>query len=53
LRLLVRGIEFAVNGGEGAEKQTAGVGHDRAAAGRDLVGREEFVELAEDMVDGT
>ena len=49
--LFLHGIEFTFDGGEGAEKQTAGVGHDGAAAGRDLVGREEFVEFAEDMVD--
>ena len=44
-------MEFAVDGGEGAEEQVTGVSHDGAAAGRDFVGGEEFVEFAEDVVD--
>lgn len=44
-------IEFFVDGGEGAEKETARVGHDGAAPGRDFVGGEELVEFAKDMVD--
>ena len=44
-------IEFVVDGGEGAEEKIARIGHDGAAAGRDFVGGEEFVEFAEDMVD--
>ena len=36
-------FELFVDGGEGAEQETARVGHDGAAAGRDLVGGKEFV----------
>lgn len=49
--LVVVRIEFLVDGVEGAEKKAAGISHDGAAAGRDLVGGEEFVEFAEDVVD--
>jgi len=51
LGLLFLRVEFVFDGGEGAEKEVAGVGHDGAATGRDLVGGEEFVEFAEDVVD--
>jgi hypothetical protein len=50
--LLLVGIEFEVDGGEGAEKETAGVGHDGGAAGGDLVAGEELVEFGEGAVDG-
>src|SRR5215467_9946142 len=45
------GFEFVFDGGEGAKKQAAGIGHDGAAAGGDFVGGEEFVEFSEDVVD--
>jgi hypothetical protein len=44
-------MEFAVDGREGAEEQVTGVSHNGAAARRDLVGGEEFVEFTEDVVD--
>ena len=44
-------MEFLLDGGEGAAKKAARIGHDGAAARRDLVGGEEFVEFAEDVVD--
>ena len=49
--LVVVRIEFLVDGVEGAEKKAAGISHDGAATGRNLVGGEEFVEFAEDVVD--
>jgi hypothetical protein len=52
LLLGVGRMEFTVDGREGAEKQTAGIGHDRRAAGRDFVAGQEFVEFAEGVVDG-
>jgi hypothetical protein len=52
LLLGVGRMEFAVDGGEGAEKQTAGIGHDRRAAGSDFITGQEFVEFAERVVDG-
>jgi len=43
---------FVLDGGEGAEEEIGGVGHDGAAARSDLVPGEEFIEFAERMVDG-
>ncbi len=51
LGLLVGGIEFAVNGGEGAEEQVTGVGQDGGAAGSDFVASLELIEFAERVVD--
>jgi hypothetical protein len=50
--LFVLCIEFVFDGGDGAEEQVAGVSHNGAAAGRDFVAREEFVEFGEGAVDG-
>jgi hypothetical protein len=50
--LFVLGMEFAIDGGEGAEKQLAGVGHDSGATGSDLIVGKKFVEFAEGAVDG-
>src|SRR5262249_41469797 len=43
-------MEFVVNRRKSAEEEVAGIGHDGAAAGGDLVGGQEVVELAGDMV---
>jgi len=45
------GMEFALDGGEGAEEQVAGVGHDGGAARVDLVPGLELIEFAEGAVD--
>jgi hypothetical protein len=45
------GMEFVLDGGEGAEEQVAGVGHDGGAAGVDFVPGLEFIEFAEGAVD--
>ena len=45
------GMEFAVDGREGAQEQVAGVGHDGGAARSDFVAGEELVEFAERAVD--
>src|SRR5216684_6101538 len=45
------GIGFVLDGGEGTEKQTGGVGHDGGAAGSDFVAGLELIEFAEGMVD--
>ncbi len=39
------------DGGEGAEEEIGGVGHDGGAAGSDLVAGLELIEFAEGMVD--
>ncbi len=44
-------MEFALDGGEGAEEQVAGVGHDGGAARVDLVPGLELIEFAEGAVD--
>ena len=44
-------MEFVLDGGEGAEEQVAGVGHDGGAAGVDFVPGLEFIEFAEGAVD--
>jgi len=43
---------IAGDGGEGAEEQVAGVGHDGGAARRDLVAGLELIEFAERVIDG-
>jgi len=45
-------MEFVFDGGEGAEEQVGGVGHDGGTARGDLVTSLEFVEFAEGAVDG-
>jgi len=45
------GMEFVLDGGEGAEEQITGVGHDGGAAGVDLVPGLELIEFAEGAVD--
>jgi len=42
---------FLLDGGEGAKKETGGVGHDGGAARGDFVAGLEFIELAEGVVD--
>jgi len=42
---------FAVDGGEGAEEEVGGVGHDSGAAGSDLVVGLELIEFAERVID--
>jgi len=49
---LVIGAELVLDGGEGAEEQIAGVGHDGGAAGVDAVMRLEAKEAGEEIVDG-
>ena len=44
-------VFFGVDGGEGAEEQVGGVGHNRSAARGDLVPGLEFIEFAEGVVD--
>jgi hypothetical protein len=44
-------VNFQLDGGEGAEKQVSGVGHDGGAAGSDLVVGLELIEFAEGVVD--
>ena len=51
-RLVVFWMEFVFDGGEGAEEQVGGVGHDGGAARGDSVTGLEFVEFAEGAVDG-
>ena len=50
--LFVLWMEFVFNRREGAKKKAAGISHDGAAARRDFVAGEEFVEFAEGTVDG-
>ena len=45
------GMEFVLDGGESAEEEIAGVGHDGGAAGVDLVPGLELIEFAEGTVD--
>src|ERR1700732_3843152 len=47
---ILLGIEFAVDGGEGAEKLIGDVGEDGGATGRDLVFGEEKKEAGEEAV---
>jgi hypothetical protein len=49
---LVFGMEFALDGGEGAQKQIAGIGHDGSAAGLDAVVGLEVKEAGEEVVAG-
>ena len=44
-------MEFVLDGGESAEEEIAGVGHDGGAAWVDLVSGLEFIEFAEGAVD--
>jgi len=44
-------IGFEGDGGEGAEEEVGGVGHDGGAARSDLVTGLELIEFAEGMVD--
>jgi hypothetical protein len=45
-------IEFMLDGGEGAEEEVAGIGHDGSAAGRDSVLSLEKEEASEEVIDG-
>ena len=49
---LVLGMEFALDGGEGAEEKIGGVGHDGGAAGLDAVVGLEVKEAGEEVIDG-
>jgi len=51
LGLFADRIGFVFDGGEGAEEQVTGVGHDSGAARGDLVAGLELIEFAEGMVD--
>jgi hypothetical protein len=44
-------VDFAVDGGEGAELEIGDVGQDRGAAGSDAIFDEETAELGEEIVD--
>jgi hypothetical protein len=46
------GMEFVFDGGEGAEEQVAGVGHDGGAAGRDAAFGLMKQEAGQEVVDG-
>jgi len=45
------GVAVVIDGGESAEEKIADVGEDGSAAGRDVAGGEELVEIAEGVVD--
>jgi len=45
------GIVVVVDGGEGAEEQAGDVGEGGGAAGGDAIAGDEFIKLAEGMVD--
>jgi hypothetical protein len=45
-------VEFVLDGGEGAEEQIGGVGHDGSAARVDLVPGLELIEFSEGTIDG-
>ncbi len=45
-------VVIAGDGGESAQEQVAGVGHDGGAARRDFVAGLELIEFAEGMIDG-
>jgi len=45
------GVAVVIDGGESAEEEIADVGEDGSAAGRDVAGGEELVEVAEGVVD--
>jgi len=51
---LLLGLEAVIagDGGEGAEEEIGGIGHDGGAAGSDLVAGLELIEFAEGMIDG-
>jgi hypothetical protein len=49
---LVLGMEFALDGGEGAEEEVAGIGHDGGAARWDAVFGLEMKEAGDELVDG-
>src|SRR6266566_9391084 len=49
--IILPSVLLGVDGGEGAEEQIGGVGHDRSAARGDLVPGLEFIEFAEGVVD--
>src|SRR3989441_434252 len=49
--VVLGGAFFGIDGGEGAEEQIGGVGHDGSAARGDLVPGLEFIEFAEGVVD--
>jgi len=49
--LLVIEMELVLDGGEGAEEQVAGVGHDGGAAGVDLVPGLELIEFTQGAID--
>jgi len=51
LVLAGRGIGFVFDGGEGAEEEIRGIGHDGGAAGSDFVAGLELIEFAEGVVD--
>jgi hypothetical protein len=51
LWLVVLRVEFLLNGGEGAEEEAAGKGHNGGVAGSDLVAGLEFIEFPEGVVD--
>src|SRR6266566_5353452 len=49
--IVLLSVLLGVDGGEGAQEQIGGVGHDRSAARGDLVPGLEFIEFAEGVVD--
>src|SRR6266566_614958 len=49
--IILPSVLLGVDGGEGAQEQIGGVGHDRGAARGDLVPGLEFIEFAEGVVD--
>jgi hypothetical protein len=49
---LVLGMEFVLDGGEGAEEEVAGIGHDGSAARLDAVVCLEVKEAGEEVIDG-
>jgi hypothetical protein len=51
-RLLILGVKFLFDDGQGTQEQVAGVGHDGGAPRRDLVAGLLSKELAEAEVDG-
>jgi len=50
--VFVFGMEFVLDGGEGAQDQIAGVGHDGGAARGDAVFGLKMQEAGEELVDG-
>jgi len=49
---IVFGMQFVFDGGEGAEEQVGGIGHNGGAARGDSVTGLEFVEFAKGAIDG-